>query len=520
MATSLRIPTYQQQQAPSSLGYTAEAFAPRTRGLDLEPLARAIGQVSDLHARQLEHERALKVKTAIGQASLELKRATLELETDGDPLGRPARFAERKQKIMEATLRQLDGTRGEELFRQEFEGLALGEEFALRKAAVKETQERQHAGMEINLETYADLAARGSPEQAETFKTQGLLAITDAVAAGVIDPVSGVKRAQKFRSDVVSAQVRQDIFTNPHAAEEKLLQGGYEDLDPEQRTIWLERASTRAEARERQALAAEDRALRLSEKAEREQQDVRQKEGDRLLAQGQLTPDWIEQNRDRLSAEDYRYFYRQLTDEGSSSRKTDPTMYSDLRLRAGQGEDVRAEARQALQHGLIKTEDFDRLTKLSEDAGIEGALPNWFKRGEAHITNALKPSDLNDDPAAPQRFANAMDDWNAWARKNPNASEEEASKRYQSLVRDYALVQWDQMTLTMRRPRHLVGGLQAPDLDATEDALLAEFEAKHAGDMLKVAEDPDFLEQAAIVEQWRRALERSRANAAPAEGED
>ena len=33
---------------------------------------------------------------------------------------RPARFAERKQKIMEATLRQLEGTRGEELFRQEF----------------------------------------------------------------------------------------------------------------------------------------------------------------------------------------------------------------------------------------------------------------------------------------------------------------------------------------------------------------------------------------------------------------
>lgn len=254
------------------------------------------------------------------------------------------------------------------------------------------------------------------------------------------------------------------------------------------------------EALQRRILIEEDRLERRQLRQEKALQDAASKDGDRLLATGALTSQWIEDNRDRLSPDDYRYFYRQLAGGGDGSGPRNTLLYADLRERAGRGEDVRDEARTALQRGDIGASDYDRL--LGE---VESQRPGWFKRGSDYISTAAAVSDLNPDPAAAQRKAEMLDDWSDWAKANPTATEEQAQAAYKRIVQEFAIVNFDRMLLVKRSPRFLVGSRATPDLDATKAATV---QALQEG---RLSQD-EFEEQAALIKEWEEAWRRTQTN--------
>lgn len=290
------------------------------------------------------------------------------------------------------------------------------------------------------------------------------------------------------------------INANPYATMMQLVSANPTDLairalDPEIRMQLFDHAD--AMTRERLAEAArletmQDRQKKLVE------QDVA-KSGEQLLANLQLSARWIESNRDKLDPADYRYFYNALSKDQSAAKteRSDPTVYSDLIDRAHQGQDVRDEARRELVNKRITIASYDKINSETDQA-----RPNWFKRGSEFISTSAAVSQLNPDPAAAQRKASMLDDWQDWANHNPKATDDQARKAYRDLVHEYAIVDLTGLTLTKRAPTYLVGSRNAPDIDATEAATVRALE-NHEID------ETEFARQAQLLKEWRTALQRA-----------
>lgn len=311
------------------------------------------------------------------------------------------------------------------------------------------------------------------PERKRQIKTDMQYRMAEAAVSGIAeaDPTTAINllrmpagRAGVLAVDVLSAEDRRNIM----------------------------------EAAERQRIANEEQSYRASNRIETDVQDTTSKTGDRLLAEGALTPRWIEDNRERLSAEDFRYFYgKVMAAEDPQDEPADPMTYADLRARVSAGEDVRTDARTALQQGKIRTTDYDRL--LGE---VESSRPGWYKQGVEYISTSAGVSDLNPDPAAAQRKAAMLDDWAQWADANPKATGEQARAEYQRTVTEYAIVDYEKMSLMMRSPRYLVGGRNQPNFDATAAATV---QALQNGELNQT----EFDAQAALIAQWEDAWQRA-----------
>jgi hypothetical protein len=302
----------------------------------------------------------------------------------------------------------------------------------------------------------------------------------------------------------------------------------YADLTPEKRAQLLEKAGTAADRLDRRAeaqaakkdrlldrasaaaareearrVAAEDRAVRLADKAEKEYQDVKQKEGDRLLATGELTPTWLEKERDNLSSEDYRFFYKAL-EPGNETVKDDPKIYAALRQATMEGGDptVAITRREAYLNKLITKDSYNYLEKIEEEGPPKQV---WAQQGESYISTALKPSDINPDPAAPQRLADTLDNWREWYRTNPDASPDDARKMYRSMVSENSLTNFNQIMSGMKGNPDVAAVRKPADLDTAAAALYDEAMAKHNGNKQAALADPEFLSRMTALEELYKA---------------
>lgn len=252
-----------------------------------------------------------------------------------------------------------------------------------------------------------------------------------------------------------------------------------------------------SEGIQRRLLSAETQRVALDERNRKILGDAATKEGDNRLANGGLSADWVEKNRAVLSPEDYRYFYRALSGEGDAPRN--PMLYADLRDRAGKGEDVRDEARDALRTAKIRVGDYDRL--LNE---VEQERPGWYKRGSEYISTMSGVSQLNPDPAAAQTKATMLDQWGDWAKEHSDASDRDAQTAYQDIVSHNMLVQMAGLPL----PKYVVGSRLQMDIKSTETATV---KALQDGQIDK----QEFDRQALLLKKWRQTMQNNQPKATP-----
>lgn len=266
-------------------------------------------------------------------------------------------------------------------------------------------------------------------------------------------------------------------------------------LDPEVRMQLFEHA----DAMTRQRLADAEHLQTMQDRQLKLLQQDTAKSGDQLLSKLQLSARWIEANRGNLDEQDYRYFYNALNGDEAAARreKSDPTVYADLIERAHNGEDVRSEARTAMVNKRITVASYDKIFSEANQA-----RPSWFKRGTEFIATSAAVSQLNPDPAAAQRKAAMLDDWQEWADRNPKATDEQARTAYTKLVHEYAIIDTTGLTLTMRAPSYLVGSRNQPNIEATEAATV---QALDHGEI----DSQEFARQAQLIKQWREALQRA-----------
>lgn len=465
----------------------------------------AIRQLADIGSgiasQVVANDRALKVSSLSTQAAMEIENYVFDLQkTDRDYSTQFDRYQDFTNDLMDRYGKELEGDNaGYSTFRSNVGQIAFRKGFDVRSHAINGQMDVQKAQLTLNMAALSELAVQGDDEQREMVKTKAQILLNESYDNGVVDANEAANLGLKFQDDVVSAQVRYDILVDPDQSVTKLLKGEYSGLSNEQQMIWLEKANSASEARARKAIAEEDRARREADRLEKEAADNMAKAGDELLYTGQLSTDWIEQNKEILDPADYRFYYKAIATGSEAS--TNVRIYSSLRERASNGEDVRAEARERLRQGTLKVSDYNTLVNRSEQNIGVVDIPNWFKRGEQYLGSAFRVSDVNPDPAAPQRYADVMDEWNQWATENPNPTLEQARSAYQQIAKDYTLIDTSQMTLTKRMPSFAVGNRNTMDIEATINATVEAFESG-------VINEEQFNKQALLIQEWERAMQQ------------
>jgi hypothetical protein len=485
-----RIPTYEQQTSAGGFLRVSPNVGPR--GAGLSALGEGLTQVADVLARQKEQDAAVEATVALSKAQSDWQKTLYERQQAAEP-GAPEFTAAVQADFDKYSSEVLKGakTRRAQVFLTERLAAFRGD--LTTKAMEFEAEARvAHRGQQLqngldNFGTSVDLDPMSWQQRAAEATT-----LIDGMQMPEQERIEKRKAATTFlMSRAAVAMGRQD----PDAVLRRLTQPEegdtlFRNLTPEARDAVLKAVESEQRARWQE----EDRAYQDTLRAEREVQDEASKDMDRTLASGGLSARWLEANRERLSAEDYRYGYRRLT--GGEEADTNPQVYADLRTRASNGEDVRGDARDALLKGRIKTSDFDRL--LGE---VEATRPNWYKRGAQYLSTSSGYSDLNPTPAAAQTKAAMLEDWHEWADQNPKATDQQASEAYKRIAKERSLIDTQTMTITMRAPRFLVGNRAAPDIDATRAATVKAFQEGRI-------DRAEFDRQARLLKEWEQAMQR------------
>lgn len=467
--------------------------------------ADAIGQLSkiglDVAIQVRENKNKIKAATLTTQAAQELEDYVFNIKkTDRDydtQYDRFTAFAKDLSSRYKSQFSEQEAT-GFQSFKSDIGNFIYKKATEVRSHSINGQIDIQKGELNLNMANIAKLSARGDEEQKQALvgKANGL--IKDAYQSGVITYEEAANVHLKFKDDVNSSQIRYDILTNPDLAAEKLLKGEY-DVSDERSLTWLEKANSAIEANQRARFSEQDRTRRERERLEKLASENMAKSGDKLLFAGDLTEDWIEANRETLTESDYRYFYKAL--QTGDTGRTDPNIYSSLRFRASEGEDVRDEARSYLHRGMLKLPDYEKLISRSEKNTTASEIPSWFKRGEKFIAGSLRVSDINPDPAAAQRQSSALDAWSEWATKNPDATPDQARSEFQSIVKDYSLTDQSDALLLKPLPRFAIGTRAGFDV---QEARARTVKAFRNGE---ISED-EAKKQALLIEDWEKGLQK------------
>lgn len=281
-----------------------------------------------------------------------------------------------------------------------------------------------------------------------------------------------------------------DIDRDPYGTMQKLTdpkaQGYYQNLTAEQRAGLM----THADQMLHQRVADAERVHMLAKQEQQDNSDKLLKQGIIMSTQGNLAPSWVIGHATSLEPSAMKY----LLDEASGKKQeSDLRTYANLLDAVGRGQDVREDARDALFAGQLSKEDYTRITDKAANE-----VPNSYKKGLQYIQTAMKPGDLNPDPAHTLSLANAQNDFQDWYKVNPKATDDEVQAQSQNIVKRYQLIDSSQVMLMLKSPEFLVGTRTQPDIQATKKAT---YQALQNGQINRAQFDA----QAALLQQWDKA---------------
>lgn len=261
------------------------------------------------------------------------------------------------------------------------------------------------------------------------------------------------KAHTEFHSQIVDSMIGQGQL---HQAQTYLFQQTANgDVDPKA-----------AEGMQRTIMAQQEHQIAMADKQHRDASNVAIKNLVLLNQNGQLTPQLIEKFHNTLEPAAYEMAYNMLRGKGETS---DPTTFSNLYLRAANGEDVRSAAQTAFtQDHTLNQEGF-----LKVVGNVDASRPGWFKMGVQNISKSITPGELNPDPNIARSRELALQDWDTWAGTHPQATYKEAQDQANILVDHYLIVPQGLTTLQLRAPAHLVGTRSDPvDENGKPDPML------------------------------------------------
>jgi hypothetical protein len=461
-----------------------------------------LGQIGEAFAKE-EYDRA------IGNLKIEMIRDLGKLESDlakdTNYATHPARFA---QGIKDLGKKYQSGV-GPKVWK-DFEPL-FGQ-FAARtgqkiqgtayKKQVDASKAQLNSGLDQLTKAYGDATSDDEREQIKDFAQE---IIEGRAATSVISQVEATNRLRSWTSGITETKVRQDLFLDPEGTETALLRGGYKELTPEKRVVWLERATAKVEAARALRVRVRDSAEKDAAKALKVVEEQTGKDGYELLAKRKLTLDWIIENEDKLSKSDYKMLLDKAMGDDTTEDNVD--VVADLYGRVAT-EDVGDEAIAAFKRGDLKRATLGAIISRNDKIRGNQGPKQSYKRAQSYINTSLGVNELANIPGQRRRLADAVMDFDAWVEANPDAKSKDILETSRRIVREYSIIDWNRMSISLPMPSWFVGSRQAPDLDATKQSLVDRFMAKHGNDRDRVAIDPEYQRAVSILRRWEEAVKK------------
>lgn len=273
-------------------------------------------------------------------------------------------------------------------------------------------------------------------------------------------------------------------------------------LDPKKRFDLYRQAQAKVEEQTRAQIAAQEKAERDAEKILKFEADEFAKEGWDRKAAGNLTVDWLQQNRSVFSEPDYRALLHAATSEDTIIEDNETVI--DLRTRLDL-EDVSVDAARALREKKIKVSTYTAIVGQNRSALKDDQPESPYKSGRELVRATLDPTNLVTGAAAQiakAGMANALSEFDDWSVANPKATRQEYQTEARAIIQRYQIVSYEQMSLSQGLPRMYRGTrgeMSVEALDAAESETIQQLDSGR----LSEAQASQELQK---IENWRAIL--------------
>lgn len=268
-----------------------------------------------------------------------------------------------------------------------------------------------------------------------------------------------------------------------------------------------------------------DKRFALMEQTEREllaERRARQAEyneylrrrGDEMLReayaradQGTLTPDFVEANRQFFSPSEYKGLLKSLRGDEAVD---DARAIADLTLRldSASPEEFERDATNYLLSNQITTGTYRTMISQARSAYSDRTPANPYKSGREIVKTALEPGQLFDSVQAAmarQAQTEALEEYDAWTRANPEVDHAATSAKARDIIRRAQAIPFDRMKGSMGLSPYFTasdrGSVTLEDVARAESRLVADIDA---GRLTKEQAEVE----ARRLNQWREILER------------
>lgn len=449
-------------------------------------LARQANAVSDQFADLADKQKVARQRAELADANMKgataLADLELELERDTDFATQPERFKQRSQELRQSIADGIQDGAVRGLFQQDFDKLALSKSVSVRRDAFKRENDDARAKLDANLDTYAELAGKSRNDQEYAdIVTMARMEISNKAEAGYITREDAGKRERGFASKLDEVQVRKLMLADPEAAMNRLMSGEFAGLDETARTRLTETAIRKYDSRQAELGRQADRAERLAEKRLKAEGDALAKDGWDMLAGGNLSVEWIRENKAKLSETDFRSLMHAATTE--DAKQDDVETVIDLRSRVDT-DDISTDAARALREGKIRTGTYNSLVEKNRSAQRDDQPASPYKSSRDLIRQTLDPTNLVTGPAAQiakSGMASALVDYDEWAIANPRATRQEHLDEARATIQRYQIVNYEQMSMSQGLPRYFKGArseMSMERLDQAEAETMRQFDAR------------------------------------------
>lgn len=254
-----------------------------------------------------------------------------------------------------------------------------------------------------------------------------------------------------------------------------------------------------------QAEAADKDAMQARKAALREEHDELVKSGYDLVVDGALPEQWLADNRETLTASEYRLFSNAIQRQNSGAAETDRKAYLAFLDRAAKDDDqdaVQDDAVAAYGDGHMSKTDFNKVMSLSRATTKHRAAKPWLDDVRSVLSARLAPLDRDDTQQYTRRLDGlfALDDW---VEANPQATRDEVKKKANEIAKDFAGAATEDLRAGLDMPQYSTVGRYAMSMESIALSAQKLAQAFKEG---KIGEE-ELNREAALLKRWKSVLD-------------
>lgn len=334
----------------------------------------------------------------------------------------------------------------------------------------------------------------------------------DAITSSGV-PIDIADKMRRSGKDQLAVSLAQGMIRrNPFQALQALQSDErFTTLDPDK----LESLIRSSESAMQHKAAMADMAANRARRARQDMGEAAAKQGFDLLASGKLSEEWMSANAPLLDTSDYRMLRQGMVDGGSPGSKD--AIVSTFQKIYVEGLDASQDIMASFRRNELSASEAKSL--LNENKDISQA-----RQARLYLMSAMKPSDVNPNPAHQIASAEAKAEFERLFAENPK---QDPMSLARLVLKRYAVVDPQSLSISRRLPSPKFLGdnnraslLVPANVAATERNIAAFFMKKHGGDREKVKSDPDYRREMSVLREWKVDAERQASiRAAARDGE-